>query len=57
MHLQLVCSIGIQIRSDINTELKITTSVESRLLAIDEDSGLVIDSAKVQNDTVAAWPS
>lgn len=53
---QLIRPVHVQIRRHIYTKLKVSTSMETSFLAIDKDGGFIINSAKVQNDTVVTGP-
>lgn len=53
---QLIRPVHVQIRCHIYTKLKVSTSMETSFLAIDKDGGFIINSAKVQNDTVVTGP-
>jgi hypothetical protein len=56
MYLQFVRSIGVQMRRHIDGEFEITASVKPGLMSIDENGGLVVDGAKVQQDLVVTRP-
>ena len=56
VNLQLIRPVHVQIRRHIYTKLKVSTSMETSFLAIDKDGGFIINSAKVQNDTVVTGP-
>ena len=55
-YLQLIRSVCAQVLSHVYTELKVSTSVETSILTVHEDGGLVVNSTKVQDDVVAARP-
>lgn len=55
-YLQFVRSICAQVLRHVYTELEVSTSVEAGILAVHKDGGLIVNSAKVQDDVVSARP-
>lgn len=53
-NLQLIAPLPIHIVCHVNREAKVATSVESRLLSIDEDSSFIVHSVKVEQDSLSS---